>query len=126
MKEKKKVIIELSDEILADFELDRIPFQQILMKCSRLSRLVGDMKFNGLIEMELSGYEYDHEGILTPESWICGELVGRTYHEKDKKGQVKYYMRAVSVSKMESYINNYETNTSVIKLYNLSKKLLKK
>lgn len=110
MKEKKKVIIELSDEILADFELNRIPFQQILMKCSRLSRLVGDMKFNVLIEMELSGYEYDHEGILTPESWICGELVGRTYHEKDKKGQVKYYMRAVSVSKMESYINNYETN----------------
>ena len=85
MKEKKKLIIDISDEILTDFELNRIPFQQILMKCSRLSRLVGDMTFNGLIEMELSGYEYDHEGKLTPDSWICGELVGRTYHEKDKK-----------------------------------------
>ena len=110
MKEKTKLIIDISDEILTDFELNRIPFEQILMKCSRLSRLVGDMKFNGLIEMELSGYEYDHEGKLTPESWIFGEMVGRTYHEKDKKGKVNYYMRAVPVSRMESYIGNYETN----------------
>lgn len=120
MKEKNTIIIELSDEILTDFELDRIPFQQILMKCSRLSRLIGDTEFGNLIEMELSGYKYDNNGILTKESWSCGKMVGRTFYEKDKNGKSQQYMRAVPVAKMEAVIKNYDTNILAAKDVDIS------
>lgn len=110
MKEKNVLIIELSDNILTDFELNRIAFQQILMKCARLAKFVGDLEFSSLIEMELGGYKYDNNGQLTKESWKYGEIVGRTYYEKDRKGVIQHYMSAVSVAKMEAYIKNYDTN----------------
>lgn len=120
MQEKQKIIIDLSDDILSDFELNRIPFQQILMKCARLARIIGNIEFIDLISMELNGYEYDKKGNLTKKSWSCGNLAGRTYYEKDKNGDMQYYMRAVPVATLEATINNYDTNILAAKDVNVS------
>jgi len=47
---------ELSAEVLADMELGRIPNHQILLKCRRLARLVGDEIWSKWLELEIHGY----------------------------------------------------------------------
>ena len=44
----------LSEEILTDIELNRIPFEQICLKVSRLGRLLGDTNVIKWIRFEIS------------------------------------------------------------------------
>lgn len=59
--QKNKDLLELTEDILTDLELSRIPFEQICLKVSRLGRLLGDTNIIKWIKFELTGYPVDKE-----------------------------------------------------------------
>jgi hypothetical protein len=70
---------ELSAEILADMELGKIPNHQILLKCRRLARLVGDENWKKWLDVEIHGYnvrppDVTHEELQTFFSYFGREL----------------------------------------------------
>lgn len=68
----------LSKEILEDFELTRIPIENIILKCLRLCRLLGDNTGIQLFTYESSGYPCSPSG-LSQDVWQIAQLAGRTY-----------------------------------------------
>ena len=69
---------ELSAEILGDFELSRIPVENVILKGLRLCRMLGDNTGVQLFTYESSGYPCTPTG-LTPDVWQIAQLAGRTY-----------------------------------------------
>ena len=55
-KSQSQHILELSKELLDDIELSRIDADKLLLKCSRLARLVGSEEIQQWIEYEMKGY----------------------------------------------------------------------
>lgn len=80
-----KECTELSAEILKNFELSEIPVSNIILKCLRLCRLLGDEEGILLFTYESSGYPQK----LTAEPWRIAKLAGRTYWgtKKDELGK---------------------------------------
>ena len=68
---------ELSGEILANMELGGIPNHQILLKCRRLARLVGDEKWKKWLYLELNGYHLRPNDISVEEYCACLQHFGR-------------------------------------------------
>lgn len=68
----------LSKEILEDFELTRIPIENVILKCLRLCRLLGDNTGIQLFTYESSGYPCSPAG-LSQDVWQIAQLAGRTY-----------------------------------------------
>ena len=68
----------LSKEILDDFEQSRIPIENVILKCLRLCRLLGDNTGIQLFTYESSGYPCSPTG-LSPDVWQIAQLAGRTY-----------------------------------------------
>lgn len=53
---KNEEIAKLSEEVLSDFELDRLPLEKIIAKCKRLARLQDDFDAQKWLDLELNGY----------------------------------------------------------------------
>lgn len=68
----------LSKEILDDFESTRIPIENVILKCLRLCRLLGDNTGIQLFTYESSGYPCSPSG-LSPDVWQIAQIAGRTY-----------------------------------------------
>lgn len=82
-----KECTELSGEILKNFELSEIPTSNIVLKCLRLCRLLGDEDGILLFTFESSGYPKNESGYMTSDSWRISQIAGRRYFEEtDKKG----------------------------------------
>ena len=56
MESKSQHILTLSEELLADLELSRLPAEQLLLKVTRLARLAGRSKIQKWLEFEMMGY----------------------------------------------------------------------
>jgi hypothetical protein len=59
MKKKSKdvVILELSEEILSDFDLNQVPLEIIISKCKKIARLKNYSDILKWFTLELSGYD---------------------------------------------------------------------
>lgn len=81
--------LSLSDEILADVELSRIPLTNVALKCSRVARLLNDLDHQTIFRYEASGYPSEAGGVPR-EVWRLAELAGRQYSQKTKDGESTY------------------------------------
>lgn len=79
---------DLSHELLADLELERLTLTSCVMKAARLARLVGDDEHFLIFRHEMSGYPNTPKGIQ-PEIWHLCKLAERikTTKIKDEKGK---------------------------------------
>lgn len=93
----------LAEEILKNFELSEIPIENILLKCVRLYRLLGDEEGINLFIYESSGYPSGLNGIA-PKPWRYGGIACRQYKEKDSNGEEKQYMFTETLSEMTKLI----------------------
>ena len=102
-----KECTELSAEILKNFELSELPVSNIILKCLRLCRLLGDEDGVLLFTYESSGYPSDPGG-LPSEAWRISKLAGRHYvqKEKDKKGNetIQEYANTALTGELEASI----------------------
>lgn len=59
----KEEALQLADETLKDIELSRLPMANIVLKASRLARLVNDFDLEKIFEYEAGGYPMKKDGI---------------------------------------------------------------
>lgn len=78
---------ELTNELLADLELERLPLASCVMKAARLARLVGDDDHFLIFRYELSAYPSEPTGV-NPEVWRLCKAADRVRkrRRKDEKG----------------------------------------
>lgn len=78
----------LSNELLADLELGRLPLASCVMKAARLARIVGDDEHFLIFRHELSGYPSTPKGV-PPEVWRLCKIAERikTRKKTDEKGK---------------------------------------
>jgi len=84
-KVRSREALELSEEILRNFELSQIPIQQILLKCLRLARLINDFEAFEWLKVEANGFETTPDGFSTPEAWKAASKSGRVFHKTKKE-----------------------------------------
>lgn len=102
-----KECTELSSEILKNFELSEIPTSNIILKCLRLCRLLGDEDGILLFTFESSGYPTDESGHMTSDSWRISQIAGRRHFEEvDKKdgSTKKEYAHTQLIAEIEETI----------------------
>ncbi|MGN6719044.1 MAG: hypothetical protein ACTHLX_16815 [Candidatus Binatia bacterium] len=78
----------LSAEILADMELGKIPNHQILLKCRRLARLVGDDNWTKWLNLEIHGYNVRDPGTTYEERLELFAHFGRELDSQKHTGLV--------------------------------------
>lgn len=100
---------ELTGELLADLELERIPLSSAAMKAARLARLTSDVEHLKVFEFELSGYPSTPHGMST-DVWNLSKLAGRVYEieEVDDKG-AKTTVERTDASSIEAMEGSVET-----------------
>lgn len=79
---------ELSAEILADMELGKIPNHQILLKCRRLARLVGDENWKKWLDLEIHGYNVRPPDVTYEELLVFFAYFGRELDNQKHTGLV--------------------------------------
>lgn len=104
-KERNKEALNLSEEILTNIELSEIPYQNIILKCLRLARLINDTDAFEWLNYEANGYKLTKDGYLTSDSWKATEKSGRRYFKKnDGEDKPKEYAFTETIAVMESVI----------------------
>jgi hypothetical protein len=93
--------LNLSEEILADIELVRIPLSSVALKASRLARLLNDHDHEQIMGYEAGGYPIE-QGFFPADAWRLAVLAGRKWSEKDEKtGKDKEFAYGDSISHLE-------------------------
>lgn len=103
---KNEEIIRLSEEIIEDFELKRIPYQNIFLKCLRLCRLTNNEIGITLFKFETSGYPHIEEKKVTNQAWEISKIAGRHYFAT-VDGKKQEYMTSELIGDLEK--ENYNT-----------------
>lgn len=114
---KLDLMLEVSEEILANLENEDIPFEKILAKCKKLARLRNDYQALNWFTLELHGYNEKDipEGIKQAELYECARQAGRATlvnNSITKKDEPRYWIE--SVPEIEADIQ-----TNIIALENL-------
>jgi hypothetical protein len=104
MKDKKQEALELSNEILRNFELSEIPLQNIVLKCLRLARLLNDLDAENWLKYEANGFDTNSKGFLTSDAWAATEKSGRRFFIKDDEGNLTEKAFTETIAVMESAI----------------------
>lgn len=76
-KDRNGEALELSEEILKNFELKEIATQSIVLKCLRLARLINDFEGVEWLKQEAHGFELTKEGKMTNLAWELSKRSGR-------------------------------------------------
>ena len=96
--------LSLSEEILTDIELVRIPLSNVALKASRLARILNDNDYEQMMLYEAGGYPVD-QGLFLPESWRLAVIAGRKWVQKDAKtGEEKEFAYGDSISEIENQL----------------------
>jgi hypothetical protein len=114
---KLQHLLELSDEILSNFETDETPFEKILLKCKRLARLRDDIDALKWFTLELFGFREENMplGISEADFTKSLQLSGRSFYLKDPpKKEIGFKYWTSSVTEIEATIE-----TNLIALQNL-------
>lgn len=94
----------LSDEILADLELSRIPLSSVALKASRLARLLNDPDHEQIMAYEAGGYPIS-QGIIPHDAWRLAVFAGRSWTEPDEKtGKKQEFAFVESISQLEDQL----------------------
>ncbi len=94
----------LSDEILKNLELGELPFTSIVLKASRLARILNDFKAQRMMQYEVGGYPSNHDGV-PPDVFELAVLAGRESEEKDSKtNEVRKLVYMESIGQMEAQL----------------------
>ena len=97
--------LSLSEEILADIELNRVPLSSVALKTSRLARLFNDFDMQKVMAYEASGYPAN-QGVMTPESWRLSGITNRRYIANDiSTGEKKEYAYLDSIEHLEQQLD---------------------
>lgn len=100
-----KECTDLASEILKNFELSEIPVGNIVLKCLRLCRLLGDEDGILLFTYESSGYPINENGYITAEAWRIAKIAGRRYFNKSKNDDKnKEYANTTLIAELEETI----------------------
>ena len=100
-----KECTELSCEILKNFELSEIPVGNIILKCLRLCRLLGDQEGVLLFTFESSGYPLGINGKYTSEAERIAVLAHRGFQQYDyNTKKLANYLSYALLSDVESGI----------------------
>ncbi|MGB6328254.1 MAG: hypothetical protein WBF48_04965 [Halarcobacter sp.] len=103
--------LQLSEEILSNIELSNAPLSTIMLKASRLARLLDDFEYQKIFQFENSGYPSTHNG-LKPEIMDILKKVNRNYVSEDGKERahiksIESYEQDIELAKDElSGVNN--------------------
>lgn len=104
----KKVLAEafsLSTEILQNIEKSEMPLADIALKTSRLARLLNDIDYEKVMQLEVSGYPSSPEGIMPPDLWRLALLANRGYKQKEyATGEIKQYAYVKPIGSFEQTI----------------------
>ena len=93
----------LSEEILRNIELSEIPLTNVVLKTSRLARLLNEFDFQKIFEYEAGGYPVGPGG-FKPDIWKYLQLAGRVYQKKNKEEVITEYGISESIENLESEI----------------------
>ena len=109
-KDKNRETLELSEEVLRNFELSELPTHNIVLKCLRLARIINDIDAVDWLKQEANGFEEDQEGYLTSAAWKATERSGRRYYIDDPKSKASKPQKVAraftdTIAVMESKIN---------------------
>ncbi len=74
----------LSNEILRDIELNKIPISDAALKTSRLARILNDFTHEKIFRYEASGYPSTSNGV-PPDVFQLGVLAGRLIKDDEKE-----------------------------------------
>lgn len=90
-----------SVEILNDIELNQLPLSNIALKTSRLARLLNDIDFQRIMELEVGGYPIGADGIQ-PDIWQLAVKAKRNYmHKSILDKETKEYIFTESIERLE-------------------------
>lgn len=87
---RRAVALQLSDELLADFELTRLPPIALVRKTSRLARLLDDLEAVTWLSFEQSGYEDKATGQVNSEATVAAMRSGRSFYDQERKENLIY------------------------------------
>lgn len=124
-KERNVEALELSEEILRNFELSEIPTQHIVLKCLRLARLINDFDAVVWLRQEANGYQTDQEGYVPPVAWKAAGRSGRIFYIDDpdnKTSKPKKVERVFTetIAAMEANVKAAEARMAVAYDRNIS------
>lgn len=91
---RQEEAIRVADELLADIELKRLKASEVVLKASRLARLVGHTELTEFLGFERSGY---------PTDGSAGTWIGRAGRWADKEENTFY---TVSIAKVEGHVES--------------------
>jgi len=102
----RDVLISLSEEILEDFELSRLPLGNVVYKCLRLCRLLQDDIGLKLFRCEAEGYERDTSGhVIKEQRDIAHDYAGRAgLGNKKEDGTYERVVFTDSINELEGFI----------------------
>ena len=115
--DKIEYCTELSEEILKNIELSEIPLKNVILKCLRLCRLLGDERGQLFFRYESSGYAFMANGKMSDESWDIAQIAGRRYFTKKNKESNERIEVAFteSIGTMEKTIEALQSRLNVTK-----------
>ena len=96
---RRREMVALADEILADLELNRIPLANIVMKCTRLARFLGDERAERWFRLETGGYVNK-----TLDDFKIGWDAGRAVRETRQKPDEERSIWTESIAELEARI----------------------
>lgn len=96
---------DLCEEILRNIELSEIPLHSIILKASRVARLMKDNDMQKILQYEASGYPHS-SGIVPSKVFSLAEKANRiSIHRDDKSGDKKKTCYVESVQEIEAIIS---------------------
>ena len=105
---------DLSNELLADLELGRLPLTSCVMKAARLARLVGDDVHFMIFRHELSGYPSTPKGV-PQDVWSLCKVAERVKIRKKTDDKGKDTEDLIEVAEIRS-ISAIEENAATLKM----------
>lgn len=124
-KDRSAEALELSEEILRNFELSEIPTQNIVLKCLRLARLMNDVENIEWLRHEAHGFERNSKGELTKDAWKSIDKSGRYWYVKKSENQTESskpvrYAFTETIAVLEASIDALKAQMLVSKDPNIS------
>lgn len=89
--------LNLSEEILKDIELNRIPLTNIALKTSRLARLLNDSDTEKIMQYEAGGYPLGPQRKLSQETGRLAVAAGREFAQRDRGMEPYVYCAPIVV-----------------------------
>ena len=95
---RREQALDLAEDLLSDFELNRLPPMQLVLKASRLARFLDDHVASTWLHYEIVGYTSKPNG-LDAEAWAATAQSGRRIH-----GESGERVFTTSVSELQAVV----------------------